>query len=78
MDDFSWTHQKTEVTGQRATLKSGDTGEYRDHSQDLDPWSRSCWGHKLAGMLQGRMEFSHVPPHTAIKQRLVGKEKGFY
>lgn len=27
-----WTRQKTEVTEQRATLKSGDTGEDKDHS----------------------------------------------
>lgn len=48
-DDFSWTCQKSKVTGQGATLKSGDTEEYRDHSQDLDLWSRSCWDHKLVG-----------------------------
>lgn len=28
-NDFSWTHQDNDITGQRATLKSGETGTSR-------------------------------------------------
>lgn len=44
--------QRTEVTRQRVPLKFGDTGKYRDHSQDLLTWSSSCKSHKLIGTLK--------------------------
>ena len=29
-NDFSWTHQNNDITGQTATLKSGETGTSRE------------------------------------------------
>lgn len=47
INDFTWTHYKTEVSGQIITLKSGE----RDHPErkrpDMFTWSRCLWGHKL-------------------------------
>lgn len=50
VNDFQ-THQRNEVTGQIASLKSGQACEYNKSSEIRLTGSRSCWSHKLVGTL---------------------------
>ena len=42
INNFSWIHQRTEVTGQTVTPRSGETDESGNHSQDILARSRRC------------------------------------
>lgn len=53
INDFSWTHQRTEVTGQIATTKSGETDKSRV-TADQHSWSKSHWSHDVVGPLNGK------------------------
>lgn len=51
INDSSWTHQQTKVARHTGTEIWKDR-QIQSHNRELPTWSRSCWSHKMVGMLE--------------------------